>query len=44
MISKLGIAMKNASPSLLKFADDITDSHNESDLAKAIEKHLLNVK
>ncbi|HEL2738997.1 TPA: HAD family phosphatase [Streptococcus suis] len=40
----LGIAMKNSSPSLLKFADDITDSHNESGLAKAIEKHLLNVK
>lgn len=40
----LGIAMGNATPSLLKFADDITDSHNESGLAKAIEKHLFNLK
>ena len=37
----LAIAMKNATPALLHVADDITDSHNESGLARAIEKHLL---
>lgn len=38
----IGIAVKNSTPALLKVADDITATNNNSGVAKAIEKYIFN--